>query len=107
MFHLKNHRRILCNHAVLLRILINHTPHHHIDDVVLGGLLRNQGSHISAVPHNRYAVRNHLDFIHTVGYVYNTKLLFPQIPDNLKQLFYFRFRERRRRLVKNNYLRVM
>ncbi len=40
-------------------------------------------------------------------YVYDSKLLLAQIPDNLKEFFYLRFCQRCRRLVENNDFRFM
>ncbi len=77
MFHFQHDRRIWRHHAVFLRVFVNDTSYHHVDDIVLRAVFRYQRTYISTVSHNRYSVGNHFDFIHTMGYVYDTKLLFP------------------------------
>ena len=66
VLYLQNHRRVRRNLAFCLRVLIDNTANHHVDDVVLGGILGNQGSHISAVTHDGYTVCNNLNLVHTV-----------------------------------------
>ena len=38
VFHLQDYRSVIRNHAVSLRIFVNDTAHHHVDDVFLGTL---------------------------------------------------------------------
>ena len=92
MLYLQHHRRILRYGARCLRVLIDYTAYHHIDDIVLCALLRYQRPYIASVTHHRYPVRNHLDLIHSVGDIHNSQLLLSQIPNDLEQLFYFRLR---------------
>ena len=94
MFYLQYHRRILRHIALRLRVLIDHTSYHHVDDIVLRALLRDQRSYVPSVPHNSHTVCDHLDLIHTMGNIYDSQLSVPQVPDNFEQFLDLRFRQR-------------
>ena len=89
------------------RVLIDNAAHHHIDNVVFRTVLRDQRSHISAVPHHCHPVRDHLDLVHAVRNIDNAKLLLAQITDDLEQLVDFGFRQRCRGFIEDNHLRLV
>ena len=86
MFHFENYRSIRRNHAVLLGILIDHTSNHHVDDVFLSTFRCDQSSYITAVTHNRYTVRNHLDLVHTVGNINNSEIFAAKVFNDFKEI---------------------
>ena len=107
MLRLQHHRRVRRHGAAGLGVLVDDAAHHHVDDVLLGAVLGNQRAHIGAVPHDCDPVGDDLDLVHAVGDVHNTQALFPQVPDDLEQLLDLRLRQRRRRLVEHDHLRVV
>lgn len=60
------------------------TPHHQADQFVMVCLLRHHGVHIFAVTHNRYPVRNNIQFRHSVADINDANAIFLQFTDCLK-----------------------
>ena len=87
VFHLEYYRSVLRNVALGLRILVNDTANHHVDDVVLGTFLGDEGAYIAAVTHDGHAVRDDLDLIHTMRDINDSHALITKVTDDFKQLF--------------------
>jgi len=102
--NLQYDRSIVRNKALLFRLLVNDTADHHLDDIVLRAVLGDQGSDVSTVSHDCDAVRDDLDFIHTMGDVNDSHVLLAKVADDGKQIINFLFRKCCGRLIENNNL---
>ena len=107
MLHLEHHRRIIGNHALCLGLFIYDTAHHHADDVILGGILCEKGSHPASVSHDRDSVGDDLYLLHTVRDVYDTEIQLAQIPYDLEQILYLSLSKRCGGLIKNDEFCIM
>ena len=107
VFHLQYDRRILRNHTVCLRLLVNDTSYHHVDDIFLGAVLSYQCSHIASVPHDGNTVGDDLDLVHTVRDVDNAEILLAKITDDVEQIRNFLLRQSGGGLIKDDQLCVM
>ena len=107
MLYFQNDRRIFRNGTCRLRIFVDHTSDHHVDDIVFCTVFCDQCSHIRTVTHNGYTVCDHFDLIHTVGNINDSDSLFFQVTDDLEQFLDLRLCQRCRRLIENDDFCVM
>ena len=63
MLNLKNYRCICRNCTLLLRILINNTANHHVDDIFFCTVFCDEGSYVTTISHDCYTVCDRFDLI--------------------------------------------